>query len=67
MKRVPAAESASALWTIKDVAAYLAVSTRTVEKRRSTGDLPRATRIGRSVRFQSSEVVAWAASLREEC
>lgn len=53
------------LWTIEDVAAYLAVSKRTIERARNRGDLPPAIRIGRAVRYRASAVIAWADASEE--
>lgn len=55
----------SPLWTIKDIAKYLAVSERTIERARNRGDLPPAVRIGRAVRYEASVVVAWALDTKE--
>ena len=55
------------LWTRDDVAHYLAVSVRQVD--RLTGDpdadFPPAMRIGRQRRWAPAEVRRWAASRRE--
>jgi excisionase family DNA binding protein len=53
------------LWTIRDAAEFLSVSPRTVERARSRGDFPPAIRIGRTVRFEATDVMEWAKTYRE--
>jgi excisionase family DNA binding protein len=55
-KTAPAAE---ALWTVKDVADYLRVSTRWVYLRASEGTLP-SLKFGSAVRFEPAAVRAFA-------
>jgi len=48
------------MWSIADVADYLHVSTRTVERIRTDGDMPLAMVFGRSVRWEPSSIRTWA-------
>jgi hypothetical protein len=49
------------LWSIDDIAAYLNVSRRGVERLKSAGRLPRPTVvIGRLPRYAPAEIIAWA-------
>ena len=52
---------AAVLWTAQNVADFLRVSLRWVEKRTATGELP-AVRLpgGRLVRYEQAKVRAWA-------
>ena len=52
-------------WDIRAAATYLGISPKTVEKMRNCGDFPAAIVIGRSVRWEPSDVQAWAASKKE--
>ncbi len=58
-------ESSDVLWKIGDVALYLAVSSKTVEKQRSTGDLPPAIVFGRNVRWIPDQIRLWALEHQE--
>ena len=59
----PAAETApppDRLWGIDDVARYLSVSRRGVERLKSSGRLPKpALRIGRLPRWRPEEIREW--------
>jgi excisionase family DNA binding protein len=53
-------ERASAnLWSIEDVAEYLSVPVGTVYSRRKRRQGPKAYRVGRHLRFRSTDVEAW--------
>jgi predicted DNA-binding transcriptional regulator AlpA len=54
------------LWKIGDVAAFLSVSAKTVEKMRSEGGLTGAIVFGRNVRWVPEDVREWALSRREQ-
>jgi hypothetical protein len=57
----PAARRAEALWTSKDVAVFLQVSLRWVEKQRALGVLPCLALPGRRlVRYDPEAIRAWA-------
>ena len=52
----------TALLTAKDVAEELRVSLRHVWRMNNSGKLPRPVRIGRSVRWSRSTIIAWIAA-----
>jgi predicted DNA-binding transcriptional regulator AlpA len=54
-----------ALWDIRGVAAYLHVSATTVERFRRHGELPSAIILGRIVRWEPSDIRAWALTRKE--
>jgi hypothetical protein len=57
----PAARRAEALWTSQDVAGFLQVSLRWVEKQRALGVLPCLALPGRRlVRYDPEAIRAWA-------
>lgn len=50
------------LWDVNDLAEHLGVSVATIYRRRSLGEpLPRALKIGHSVRWKPEVVEAWIA------
>jgi Helix-turn-helix domain len=49
----------AARWTVDDVAGYLRVSVKTIYKWRLTGDGPVGARIGKHLRYDPDDVVAW--------
>ena len=51
------------LWTCDDVAAYAKLGRGTVRNMVSRGELPAPIRIGRSVRWKPSVIIAWFDSL----
>jgi excisionase family DNA binding protein len=53
------AEHAVRLWTVADVAEYLGVPVKTLYRWRNTGYGPVGCRVGRYVRYRSSDVEAW--------
>lgn len=53
------------LWSVDDVATYLAVSTRTLYDWRARGYGPRALKTGRYLRYDPAEVRRWLDSLAE--
>lgn len=53
------------LWRIGDVAEYLAISPKTVERKRHNGEMPAALVFGRNVRWEPGLVRAWARAQRE--
>jgi predicted DNA-binding transcriptional regulator AlpA len=59
-------ERFEALWKIGDVADYLAVSPKTVEKMRAEGGFPAAVVFGRNVRWVPAEIRVWAYSRKEQ-
>ena len=54
------------LMTVRDVAAALKLSTRTIWRMRATGEIPQPIRVGRSVRWQRCEVEHWVIVKQEE-
>ncbi|NQT93600.1 MAG: helix-turn-helix domain-containing protein [Lentisphaerae bacterium] len=54
------------LMTIRDVAAALRLSPRTVWRMVSTGSIPQPIRLGRSVRWQRSEIENWLTAEQED-
>ena len=48
-----------ARWTVHDVADYLRISVKTIYKWRLTGDGPVGVRIGKHLRYDPADVVAW--------
>jgi len=58
--------SIEALWSIADAAEYLGISPKTVEKYRTAGIFAPAIVIGRSVRFEPSDVRSWALNHKEK-
>lgn len=54
----PARQKADALWLVRDVAAYLNVSKRTVQRHMRENGLP-YRKVGRFARFIPAEVEAW--------
>lgn len=53
------------LWTVRDVAAFLRVPVGTIYQWRVRSEGPPAMRLGRHLRFDPAEVVAWARRQRE--
>jgi excisionase family DNA binding protein len=51
------------LWTVQDVADYLGVPVRTLYDWRCRDYGPRARKVGRYLRYESSEVQRWFDSL----
>jgi len=58
--RNPRLETFEPMWTITDVADYLHISSKTVEKFRKAGSLPAALVFGRSVRWEPLTIRTWA-------
>jgi DNA-binding transcriptional MerR regulator len=52
------------LWTVADVAEYLQVPVQTLYFWRAQGDGPPADRVGKYLRYDPDEVVAWVKSKR---
>jgi predicted DNA-binding transcriptional regulator AlpA len=62
----PARQSDSdRLWSIKDVGHYLDVPVATIYQWRVRGEGPRATRMGKHLRFEPEVVRAWVSEHRE--
>ncbi|MGE3819865.1 MAG: helix-turn-helix transcriptional regulator [Isosphaeraceae bacterium] len=56
----PRVENAAPLWTISDIATYLCVSRRGVERLIASGALPRpCARIGRLPRWKPIDIIEW--------
>ena len=53
------------LWSIKDVGRYLDVPVATIYQWRVRGEGPRATRMGKHLRFEPEIVRAWVSEHRE--
>jgi predicted DNA-binding transcriptional regulator AlpA len=53
------------LWTIEDLSAYLSVPVATIYKWRSTGEAPRAHKIGRYLRWTPADVFDWLERRRD--
>lgn len=53
--------NANALMTIKEVAALLSCSTRTVYRLHDAGQIPQAVRLGALVRWNRREIEQWIA------
>lgn len=53
------------LWTVRDVATFLQVPVGTIYQWRVRSEGPPAMRLGRHLRFDPAEVVAWARRQRE--
>ena len=51
------------LWTVRDVSAFLQVPVQTLYTWRSQGSGPPSRRVGKYVRYQPSDVLAWFESL----
>jgi predicted DNA-binding transcriptional regulator AlpA len=49
----------AARWTVHDVADFLQVSVKTIYKWRLTGEGPIGARIGKHMRYDPADVVAW--------
>ena len=49
----------AARWTVHDVADFLQVSVKTIYKWRLTGEGPIGARIGKHLRYDPADVVAW--------
>jgi excisionase family DNA binding protein len=56
---VAKAESTAKLWTVAEVADYLGVPVKTLYRWRCVGYGPAGCRVGRYVRYRSSDVEAW--------
>lgn len=52
------------LWTQRELCAYLNKSEAWAERARLTGDGPPYMKVGRSVRYQADEVLAWLEAKR---
>ena len=52
------APAAEALWTVKDVAAFVGLSVRWVHERTRRGEIP-CFRLGTAIRFDPQEIRAW--------
>jgi excisionase family DNA binding protein len=52
-----------ACWTVDDVAAYLRISKKTIYKWRLKDEGPPAARVGKHLRYDPADVVAWRKSL----
>lgn len=48
------------LWTARDVADYLKVSTNTLQNWRCAGQGPMFLKLGKAVRYRYADVIAWA-------
>ena len=53
------------LWTVEDLAAHLGVPVQTIYKWRVTGRGPRASKVGRFIRFSPEDVAAWLEEQKE--
>ncbi len=53
------------LWTIEDLSAYLSVPIATIYKWRTTGEAPRAHKIGRYLRWAPADVFDWLEGKRD--
>jgi predicted DNA-binding transcriptional regulator AlpA len=49
----------AARWTVDDVANYLRMPVKTIYKWRLTGDGPVGARLGKHLRYDPADVVAW--------
>lgn len=49
----------SRLWTVQEVAAFLAVPKQTIYDWRTRGYGPKGLRVGKYVRFRPEDVTAW--------
>lgn len=47
------------LWSIEDLADYLAVPVSTIHRWRTYGHGPKSYKVGRHIRFRPTEVSAW--------
>jgi predicted DNA-binding transcriptional regulator AlpA len=56
---------AKPLWTIEDLSAYLSVPVATIYKWRTTGEAPRAHKIGRYLRWAPVDVYEWLEGKRD--
>jgi excisionase family DNA binding protein len=56
---VASTDSTARLWTVAEVAEYLGVPVKTVYRWRCVGYGPPGCRVGRYVRYRSSDVEAW--------
>jgi excisionase family DNA binding protein len=61
--RQTAADAASELWTVDQVADYLGVPKQTIYCWRTTGYGPAGFRVGKHVRWRASTVIAWTVEL----
>jgi predicted DNA-binding transcriptional regulator AlpA len=52
------------LWTAVDIAAYTQLNPGTIRNMQSKGQLPDPLRIGRSVRWNSADVIAFFAEMQ---
>jgi excisionase family DNA binding protein len=50
-------------WTVEDVSAYLRIPVGTLYQWRHRGVGPRASKVGRHLRYQPSDVRVWLATL----
>lgn len=57
----------AALLTVDDVAALLAVSTRTIRRMADSGQMPRAVKLSSLIRWRRSEIDAWLADGCPSC
>ena len=58
-KQLPSIPDPSRLMTAKDLAVALSIAQRTVWRLNATGKLPAPIRLGRCVRWRTSDIEAW--------
>jgi excisionase family DNA binding protein len=54
------------MWTVKDVAEFLAVPVQTLYEWRTKGYGPKGIRVGRYVRYRREDVFAWVESQAQD-
>ena len=59
-------EEPARLWSTEQLAEYLGVAVTTIHALRRRGEAPPAYRVGRVLRFEPAEVVAWLHELRDD-
>ena len=58
--------SVDSLWTVEETALYLRVPVATLYQWRYLGTGPKAGRVGRYLRYDSADVIAWFRAQQEQ-
>lgn len=65
VKPQPAPEPPARMWSRQEMAAFLGVPVQTTAIWRTRGQGPRASKVGKYLRYQPSDVMAWLESQKD--